>query len=214
MGFDSLAGNQINFYQYMKKIVSTLRRFFEDRFRRGLLVERKIDPRKFVVGSKIRISSAGVEGYIARIQGDRWIICNKDIRIESAGNDFDDMNKIMDTYIKTVMDPGLVCTLFSGMGYESSGIEIIKEEKIPDVLRFAVGSPENIQSFVWRVWVQGDDVYIGARNALQVFKVSLHASGIWRIAFVKELKKEDSNSDRVIVRWNKPAESPLGGSLV
>ncbi|MFA4872588.1 MAG: hypothetical protein WC659_01480, partial [Patescibacteria group bacterium] len=51
---------------------------------------------------------------------------------------------------------------------------------------------------------------IGATNALQVFKVSLHSSGIWRIAFVEELKRKDNESDRVLVRWNKPGEFTKG----
>lgn len=82
--------------------------------------------------------------------------------------------------------------------------------KNKDVIRFAVGASENPQSWIWRLWVQGDDVYLGAKNALQVFKVSLHKSGIWRIAFVKELKREDEATDRVIVRWTKPGEFAPG----
>lgn len=77
-------------------------------------------------------------------------------------------------------------------------------------MRFAVGTPENPQSWVWRLWVQGDDAYLGAKNALQAFKVSLHRSGIWRIAFVKELKRKDDATDRVIVRWEKPKEFAPG----
>ena len=82
--------------------------------------------------------------------------------------------------------------------------------KNKDTIRFAVGTPENPQSWIWRLWVQGDEVYLGAKNTLQAFKVSLHKSGIWRIAFVKELKREDETTDRVIVRWNKPEEFAPG----
>ncbi len=82
--------------------------------------------------------------------------------------------------------------------------------KNKDTIRFAVGTPENPQSWIWRLWVQGDEVYLGAKNALQAFRVSLHKSGIWRIAFVKELKREDETSDRVIVRWKKPDEFTPG----
>jgi hypothetical protein len=35
---------------------------------------------------------------------------------------------------------------------------------------------------VWK-----DDVYLGARDLLKAFKVSLHASGVWRIAQVETL---------------------------
>ena len=79
-----------------------------------------------------------------------------------------------------------------------------------NVLRFAVGSPENCKSWVWRMWVNGDDVYLGARNALQAFKVSLHKSNIWRIAFVEELKRNNSESDRIIFRWKRPGEFAPG----
>jgi len=78
-----------------------------------------------------------------------------------------------------------------------------------NTILFAVGSSENIQSWVWRMWVQGDDVYLGARNALRAFKVSLHRSNIWRIAFVKDLKRDDI-SDRLIQRWTRPGEFTPG----
>jgi hypothetical protein len=76
--------------------------------------------------------------------------------------------------------------------------------------RFVVGSPQNVESFVWRMWVHGNDVYLGVRDALTVFKVSLHQSGIWRIAFVADLKRPDMASDRVIVKWRKPNEFAPG----
>lgn len=46
---------------------------------------------------------------------------------------------------------------------------------------------------------------LGARDAINAFKVSLHCSGIWRIALVKHLEK-DTAADRLIVRWNRPPE--------
>jgi hypothetical protein len=82
--------------------------------------------------------------------------------------------------------------------------------KNKNTIRFAVGTPDNSQSWIWRLWVQGDEVYFGAKNAFQAFKVSLHKSGIWRIAFVKELKREDEVNDRVIIKWNKPEEFAPG----
>ncbi len=82
--------------------------------------------------------------------------------------------------------------------------------KKSNVIRFAVGSPEDIQSWVWRMWVKGDDVYLGARDALTTFKVSLHKSNIWRIAFVKDLELEDKESDRVIMKWKRPGEFAPG----
>lgn len=85
-------------------------------------------------------------------------------------------------------------------------MKIFMGSKNKDTIRFAVGASENPQSWIWRLWVHGDDVYLGSKNALQAFKVSLHKSGIWRIAFVKELKREDEDIDRVIVKWKRPEE--------
>ena len=80
----------------------------------------------------------------------------------------------------------------------------------PNTYRFAVGTPQSVESSIWRMWVHGNDVYLGAREALRAFKVSLHESGIWRIAWVEDLKRPDSASDRVIVKWNRPGEFAPG----
>jgi hypothetical protein len=53
------------------------------------------------------------------------------------------------------------------------------------VIRFAVGSPEQYRSSLWRLWVQGNDVYLGARIITGVVKLSMHRSGIWRYAFTE-----------------------------
>lgn len=77
-----------------------------------------------------------------------------------------------------------------------------------NAIRFAVGDPNNVQSHIWRIWVQGNDVYLGTRDSLNIMKVSLHASGIWRLAYVESFDKRDRNSDRVIIRWTKK-EGPI-----
>lgn len=82
--------------------------------------------------------------------------------------------------------------------------------KESSTLRFAVGSPDNIKSCVWRMWVTGDDVYLGARNSLKAFKVSLHRSNTWRVAFVEELKRDQPETDRVIIKWQRPEEFAPG----
>jgi len=79
-----------------------------------------------------------------------------------------------------------------------------------NTFRFAVGTAQSVESSIWRMWVNGNDVYLGAREALRAFKVSLHQSGIWRIAWVADLNRPDSASDRVIVRWNRPSEFAPG----
>jgi len=75
--------------------------------------------------------------------------------------------------------------------------------------RFAVGTPETAESSIWRLWIYRDEVYLGARDALREFKVSLHQSGIWRIAFVADLERSDK-SDRVITKWKRPGEFAPG----
>jgi hypothetical protein len=82
--------------------------------------------------------------------------------------------------------------------------------KKSNTLRFAVGSPGDIKSWIWRMWVNGDDVYLGARNALKAFKVSLHRSNIWRVAFVEELRRDNPETDRVIIKWQRPEEFAPG----
>jgi hypothetical protein len=59
------------------------------------------------------------------------------------------------------------------------------------------------------VWVNGDDAYLGARSMARYLKVSLHKSGIWRVAWVinENLK---SGEDRVIRKWKRPREFRRG----
>ncbi len=75
----------------------------------------------------------------------------------------------------------------------------------------AIGTPEVPSSHVWRFWMHKDEFYFGAKSMLGVFKTSLHKSGIWRIAFVKELeRKEDFSNDRVIQEWHRPDADEFG----
>jgi hypothetical protein len=60
------------------------------------------------------------------------------------------------------------------------------------------------------MWAHGDDVYLGTRTTLFAFKVSLHKSGIWRVAFVAELEQADSEADRAVFKWQRPGEYAPG----
>jgi hypothetical protein len=74
-------------------------------------------------------------------------------------------------------------------------------------LRFAAGSPSVYHSAIWRLWVQGDDVYLGARGVLHLLKLSMHKSGIWRLAWTQESGiRRPHLSDRVEERWLRPPE--------
>jgi hypothetical protein len=73
-------------------------------------------------------------------------------------------------------------------------------------IRIAVGTPKGVSSNSWRIWAKGMDTYVSCRDNFKEFKVSLHASGIWRVAFTKQAIKSrpdlfnKSNGDRVISR--------------
>jgi hypothetical protein len=61
-------------------------------------------------------------------------------------------------------------------------------------LRFVVGHPEGLTSNSWIVWTsKRGDVYISCRDNFTEAKVSLHASGRWRMAFTETAVAENSN---------------------
>jgi hypothetical protein len=73
-------------------------------------------------------------------------------------------------------------------------------------LRFAAGSPSEYRSAIWRLWVQGNDVYLAARTMISMLKLSLHRSGAWRLAWTDTSGQRARNSsDRVEERWSRPA---------
>jgi hypothetical protein len=67
----------------------------------------------------------------------------------------------------------------------------------------ALGSPDNLRSSIWRLWVQGDEVYFGALQLMPALKVSLHKSGKWHIAWCKSVTRPEPNN-RVICKWRRP----------
>lgn len=76
-------------------------------------------------------------------------------------------------------------------------------------LRFAIvddaGRPF---SSVWRLWNTKDDVYIGIRKLVQIFKTSLHASGRHRHAFASDenaVRFRGPGQDRAVQKWERPA---------
>jgi hypothetical protein len=82
---------------------------------------------------------------------------------------------------------------------------------MPDpTLRFAAGSPERRFSSVWRLWVHGSDVYLGARILLRMFKFSMHQSGQWISAFTSESGAMLDTGSRRHKTWLRPAEFTPG----
>jgi hypothetical protein len=54
-------------------------------------------------------------------------------------------------------------------------------------VRFCVGAPDSLTSNSWRIWTTGhNDAYIVCRDNFKEAKVSLHASGRWRMGFTEE----------------------------
>ena len=82
-------------------------------------------------------------------------------------------------------------------------------------VRFAVGDPEGKTSNSWRVWAEGDDVYLACRDNARETKASLHGSGRWRFGFTGEaaLARPDlvpPGTDRAWEVWDRPAEQVPG----
>jgi hypothetical protein len=79
--------------------------------------------------------------------------------------------------------------------------------------RFAVGDPNGMTSNSWRVWVErGSEVYIACRDNFTDTKVSLHASGRWRMGFTNEAIKKrpdlvQPSENRAWEVWAKPLET-------
>jgi hypothetical protein len=82
-------------------------------------------------------------------------------------------------------------------------------------IRTAVGCAEEIRSSVWTMSSSpAGDVYLAARGMGRWLKVSLHASGRWRIAETAESASEGSvlsgGDDRTIRRWRRPPSFTSG----
>lgn len=74
-----------------------------------------------------------------------------------------------------------------------------------------MGSPEDPYSAVWNLVANGNDVYLFARQMARWLKTSLHASGVWRLAWTSESQiLTTGTDDRVIIRWRRPPEFQPG----
>lgn len=80
----------------------------------------------------------------------------------------------------------------------------IPRHRSEQAIRFGVQLPNGLPIANWRFWTHGNEVYLAARNFARAWKVSLHSSGKWRIAETRQLKR-DTQKDRVIARWQRPA---------
>jgi hypothetical protein len=86
--------------------------------------------------------------------------------------------------------------------------------------RFAVGSDEAGHSSPWTAFGTGNEYYIGARHAMGSSKISLHQSGICRVALTEthyNALPGDGLSqppDRALVKWKRPPTPHIGGAHV
>lgn len=76
-------------------------------------------------------------------------------------------------------------------------------------VRFAVGPPDGLTSNSWRLWVKNGDVYLKCRDNFTETKVSLHASGRWRMGFTTEAINKDPSllrfgQNRAWDVWDRP----------
>jgi hypothetical protein len=84
-----------------------------------------------------------------------------------------------------------------------------------NILRFQVSAADGRCSDVWRVWNIKNDVYLAPRSKGGEFKISLHQSGVWRLAFTGEYtnlmrKLGTWTSDRKVESLNRPPEHAKG----
>ena len=75
-----------------------------------------------------------------------------------------------------------------------------------EVVRFAVGGPDEPRSLVWRIWTHRgtSNLYISDRLQGGDWKVSLHESGDWRFALTREYAEAREMEDRLFEQWERP----------
>jgi hypothetical protein len=77
-------------------------------------------------------------------------------------------------------------------------------------IRFAVGAPDGLTSNSWKFWTErSGDAYLACRDNFQNMKVSLHASGRWRMAYTAEAVAENpalvpAGENRAWEVWDEP----------
>jgi hypothetical protein len=83
----------------------------------------------------------------------------------------------------------------------------------PGAVRFAVGPPNGITSNSWNVTARKNgNAYISCRDNFKEAKVSLHASGRWRMAFTEKAIEKNPDlllpgQNRAWEVWDKPPAS-------
>lgn len=79
-------------------------------------------------------------------------------------------------------------------------------------VRFAVGPPDGLTSNSWRFWTtKAGDIYLKCRDNAKEFKISLHASGRWRLGITEEALARNPRlvppgANRAWDVWDEPPE--------
>jgi hypothetical protein len=73
-------------------------------------------------------------------------------------------------------------------------------------VRLSIGTPTGPSTNSWKVWVKGEDAYVACRDNFREIKVSLHASGIWRLGFTEPFAQSNRDmvppeKDRIWKKW-------------
>jgi hypothetical protein len=72
--------------------------------------------------------------------------------------------------------------------------------------RLSIGTPAGPSTNSWKVWIRGEDAYVACRDNFREIKVSLHASGIWRLGFTEQFAQSNRDvvppdKDRAWKKW-------------
>jgi hypothetical protein len=90
------------------------------------------------------------------------------------------------------------------------------ERRMSSHFRFAISGPNSKYSGGWCIFSHGNDFYLGARSILGSIKISLHASGICRIAFTERqmalmrAQGLELSNDRALLKWRRAASPEVG----
>ena len=88
-----------------------------------------------------------------------------------------------------------------------------------DSVRITIGNDESGYSGQWAFWTNKADLYFGVRSIAGLMKVSLHQSGVCRVAFTKQFadtledKQLPRGGNRAFTVWRRP-ETPASGALL
>ena len=98
-------------------------------------------------------------------------------------------------------------------------LEEFERQLDKDKLRFAIGKPGAGHSAVWAAWGHRNDYYLGARCILGSTKISLHQTGICRLALTERHYNQlvewglPQPSDRAFVKWKRTVAPETGAAL-